>query len=167
METGLRPGDRLDTGTVYRLTADEVHSRYDIISLLQKNRAVIFGGPAPFSKLDTRQAKEYAELSGEISKYVDYIYGIYCQDAFVMNQFDKHISGFYPNHSIAFYGDGDAFFIRNYRLTQDFTHQGLSVRCGRYAFVVNDCVLEHVVLDDYKQIGDSSAENILNWLKSN
>jgi len=167
MNCTLQLGDIMTLGSVYRIDPDGVHVNRSIESLLRGNRAVIFGGPAPFSRLDTEQAKQYADLSKQILKHVNVIYGIYCQDAFVMKKFDEHVSQEHPDHGVTFYGDGDAFFIRNYNLQYDFTNQGLSVRSGRYAFIVNDTKIEHIVLDDYTQIGDSGADKILAWLESN
>lgn len=165
MECNLNIGEEIKLGKVYRLLEDGTHVTNNVISIMENKRVVVFGGPAPFSKLDTQQALEYAELGMEFKKYVNDIYGIYCQDAFVMNQFDLHIRKTHPTHSLTFYGDGDAFFVRNYNLQYDFTHQGLSIRSRRFAMVVNNCVLEHLVLDDYREIKDTSAANLLEYLK--
>lgn len=167
MECNLKPGDKVELGTVYRITPAGLHDKFAVDSLLSDKRAVIFGGPAPFSRLDTQQATDYARLGDELLKHVDIIYGIYCQDAFVMKQFDLHIATAVPNHAVAFYGDGDAFFARAHQLDYNFTYQGLSMRTGRYAIITNDKVIEHIVLDEYQLIGKSSAESILAWLKSN
>jgi len=167
MKCILRPGSRIDQGKIYRITADDIHRDFSIDSLTSNNRSIIFGGPAPFSRLDTQQAMEYASLTDRLLKYVNVVYGIYCQDAFVMKKFDEYIGKEYPNHGVVFYGDGDAFFARSYSLEHDFTHQGLSIRTGRYAMVLKNQIVEHISLDDYSVIEDTSAEAILKWLESN
>jgi len=166
MACNLQIGDKVQFGSVYRLLKDGAHINAQITSILENKRVVLFGGPAPFSRLDTEQALEYAALSMDFKKYVDDVCGIYCQDAFVMNQFDLHIKKTYPEHSITFYGDGDAFFVRNYGLEYDFTHQGLSIRSCRYALVLNNQIVEHVALDDYTEVVDTSASKILEFLKT-
>jgi len=166
MECNLTVGEEINLGKVYRLLEDGTHVTANVISIMENRRVVVFGGPAPFSRLDTQQAQEYAELSMEFKKYVGDVYGIYCQDAFVMIQFDLHIKKTHPTHSLTFYGDGDAFFVRNYNLQYDFTHQGLSDRSQRFAMVVNNCVLEHFVLDDHSEINNTAAVKLLEYLKT-
>lgn len=165
MDCKLKKGDFIGAGVLYKINEHGLHDHSPTGNLLTNRRVVIFGGPAPFSRLDTQQAKEYAELSGEIIKHVDAIYGIYCQDAFVMNQFDKHIRESFPDHKINFWADGDAFFTRGHGLDFNFTYQGLSLRSGRYAMVVNRETLETVFLDEYQVIEKTAAAKVLEWLK--
>lgn len=165
MDCKLKKGDFVGAGVLYRINEHGIHDHSPTTDLLTNRRVVIFGGPAPFSRLDTEQAKAYAELSAEITKYVDSIYGVYCQDAFVMNQFDKHIKESFPEHKIEFWADGDGFFTRGHGLDHNFTYQGLSLRSGRYAMVVNRETLQHVFLDEYQLIENTAADKVLEWLK--
>ena len=167
MDCQLLPGAKMIFGTVYRILDNGIHDKFSIESLFANKRVLVFGGPAPFSKLDTQQAIEYAGLGADILKHVDVIYGIYCQDAFVMKKFAEHVEQAVPNSPVVFYGDGDAFFIKNHQLEHDFTFQGLGIRSGRYAFVVKNHIIEHVALDEYQLIENTSAEELLKWLKSN
>jgi len=166
MAFDLKIGDMVGAGAVYKINAAGVHQAVPTRDLLMDKRVVIFAGPAPFSRLDTEQAIAYAKLSKEMLEYVDNVYGLYCQDAFVMNHFDKHIKETVPDSGVEFYGDGDAFFIRAHKLEQDFTHQGLSIRSIRYAIVVKNELIEHQTSDDFKVIDNTSAERMLEWLKS-
>ena len=154
------PGHNIDAGTLYRIH-EGAHIHVTTYDLLTAKRAVLFGGPAPFSRLDTQQAKEYAEVCERMLAHVDNVYGIYCQDAFVMHQFEKHIG----SDRVMFYGDGDAYFTRGHNLHVDFSNQGLGLRAGRYAMVVKDRILEKIFLDDYSTIQETSAQKVLEWLE--
>jgi len=166
MECKLQIGDRADLGTVYRINESGEHGSHTIQSIVKDRRVVIFGGPAPFSRLDTEQATEYARLSDSLLEYVDHVYGIYCQDAFVMKQFEQHITNIVPTNKVIFHADGDAFWTRSQQLDYNFTYQGLSVRSGRYAMVLNDGQIEHIALDDYTGIDATAAVKILDYLKT-
>lgn len=167
MEAKLKIGDDAGGGIVYRINKEGIHESQDVLSLFKDKRVVVFGGPAPFSRLDTQQAKEYADSSIELIELgLDNVYGIYCQDAFVMNEFDKRIKETFPTHKINFYADGDAFFMRAHQLEHNFTYQGLSVRSQRFAMVINNCKIEYVVIDDYSVIENTASIKIVEWLKS-
>lgn len=166
MAFDLKIGGMVGGGAVYKINSSGVHQAFPTRDLLINKRVVIFSGPAPFSRLDTEQSIEYASLSKDLIKYVDNVYGIYCQDAFVMNHFDKHIKETVPDHQVEFYGDGDAFFTRAHKLEQDFTHHGLSLRSVRYAIVVKNEVIEFTAADDYTVIENTAASKVLEWLKS-
>jgi peroxiredoxin len=167
VECKLKIDDDVSGGIVYRINKEGIHESQDVQSLFKDKRVVVFGGPAPFSRLDTQQAKEYAESSIELIELgLDNVYGIYCQDAFVMSEFDRRIKETHPAHKINFYADGDAFFIRAHQLEYNYTLQGLSVRSQRFAMVVKNCKIEHVVVDEYSVINGTASTKIIEWLKS-
>lgn len=66
MESKLKVGDDAGGGIVYRINKEGIHESQDVLALFKDKRVVVFGGPAPFSRLDTQQAKEYAESSIEL-----------------------------------------------------------------------------------------------------
>lgn len=154
----------VDAGTLYRIH-EGAHVHVTTYDLLTNNRAVLFGGPAPFSRLDTQQAKEYAELSEQMLNYVNNVYGVYCQDAFVMNQFKMHIETLCTNNKVTFFGDGDANFTKGHDLDIDLRNHGLGIRSCRYAMVVKDRKLEKLFVDHYSTINETSAQKVLEWLK--
>lgn len=168
MNSKQKIGDEVGGGFVYRINGLGIHENQDARPLFVDKRVLVFGGPAPFSRLDTQQAKEYADLSFKLVEAgLDTIYGIYCQDAFVMKEFDDKIKKDFPNHKINFYGDGDGFFTRAHQLDHNFTFQGLSMRSVRYAMIVKNCIIQYVVVDDYQLIENTSAKKILEWLENN
>jgi peroxiredoxin len=163
----LTPGSRLELGQVYKIDEQGIHSKFPIASLFTE-RNIVFGGPAPFSRLDTEQAITFEKASAEfLDNKINKIMGIYCQDAFVMKQFQTHVRDNAGSDNVIFYGDGDGFFIRNYGLEYDFTYQGLSVRSRRWAAVIHDCVIEHIEYDEFQIIENTAPERLLAWLKEN
>lgn len=167
MSRNLQTGDKVEFGIVYKINEFDLHISKPISEIVENKRLLIYGGPAPFGKLDTEQSISYAEHSTELMKYVDQVLGIYCQDSFVMKQFDLHVKQQHPEHQTEFWADGDGFFIRNHGLEHDFTYSGLSVRSVRYAMVLNNGIVEHFVQDDFQLIDKTSTENMLDWLKNN
>jgi len=159
-------GDSFDLGIVYHLTDKGVHSSMKLIDIVKDRRLVFFGGPAPFSRLDTEQALGYASLAHKMMGKVDMVYGIYCQDAFVCDEFEKKIDEQVGNNALALLADGDGFFCRSNNLENDFTYQGLSVRSHRWAAVIKNGKVEHFVSDPYQVIEDTRAEKILDYLDS-
>jgi peroxiredoxin len=83
-----------------------------------------------------------------------------------MKEFDDRVKKDFPDHKINFYADGDGFFTRAHQLEHNFTFQGLSMRSVRYAMVVKDRIIEHVVVDDYQLIEQTAAKKILEWLEN-
>ena len=167
MTLALSVGQTLDLGILYRIDENNTHSSIKVNELFADKRVVVFMGPAPFSRLDSQQASDYEARSSEIlNQGIDEIFGIYVQDAFVMNKFQETIRRNEATANVKFYGDGDGFFVKANNLTHDFTFEGLSTRCGRWAFVVNNGVIEYVTVDDYSLIETTSADSILKQLKN-
>jgi peroxiredoxin len=166
MDPQLPIGRILDLGQVYRINDVDIHESHTANSIFGEGRTVVFGGPAPFSRLDTEQAVAYEQASTEmLSLGVDKVIGLYVQDAFVMKEFQQRVRDLASTDNVKFYGDGDGFFVRNYGLEFDFTYQGLSVRSWRWAAVVFNGRVEHAVWDDFQLIEKTAAEQILEHLK--
>ena len=167
MTLALTKGQTIDVGIVYRISDELVHESINISDLFAEKRLLVFMGPAPFSRLDTEQALEYERQSKDIlDQKIDEIIGLYVQDAFVMNKFQEHVRNEVKTNNVKFYGDGDGLFVKANNLMHDFTFEGLSTRCGRWAFIVNDGVIEYVTVDDYSVIDTTGATSILKYLKN-
>ena len=163
----LTKGKELISSAVYHINDNAIHDSVAISELLANKRALIFMGPAPFSRLDTEQATEFETSSKEIlDNNIDMIIGLYVQDAFVMKKFKEQIQKDTGSSNVNFYGDGDAFFVKSNNIMQDFTFQGLSVRVGRWAVIVKNNIIEEVFEDDYALIEKTRASNILKYLKN-
>jgi peroxiredoxin len=157
-------GKTIRNGTLFRIE-NEQHKYIESNEVLIGKTVLIFMGPAPFSRLDTEQAIAYEKLSKQLLQYVDDIYGIYCQDAFVMQQFEKHVQTVAGSKNVKFYGDGDGMFARYNELLHDYTNSGLGQRSGRWAFVANSRIIEFVSCDDFSELDVTSAANLLEVLK--
>jgi peroxiredoxin len=165
MTLALQKGQKVELGVVYRINSDKLHESVNIKDLFADKRIVVFMGPAPFSRLDTEQATGYENLSDDIlAQKVDEIIGLYVQDAFVMNKFQEQVREISGTGNVKFYADGDGFFVKANNLSHDFTFEGLSTRSGRWAFILNNGIVEHVVVDDYSEINYTSADSILKYL---
>jgi len=158
-------GESLDLGVVYRINSDGVAVSLKLKDITDNSRVVFFGGPAPFSRLDTEQAIMYANMTKEMLEYVDHVYAIYAQDFFVCKEFEKKILATTNTNDLIILADGDGFFIRNARLDYDFTYQGLGVRSQRWSAVVNNGVIEYFALDDFSEINVTKPEDVLDYLK--
>jgi peroxiredoxin len=167
MTMAIIKGQEIVSGILYRINEENTHISIGVSELFANKRVLIFMGPAPFSRLDTEQANDYELQSTEILKHgVHEIFGIYVQDAFVMNKFQEQVRKEIGSANVKFYGDGDGFFVRANQLSHDFTSSGLSVRSGRWAMVLNNNTVEHVVVDDYSVIDQTSTSSILKYLKN-
>lgn len=157
----------LVSSVLYHINDLGMHDSVAASELMSNKRVLIFMGPAPFSRLDTEQAREFETLSNDIlSNGIDQVLGIYVQDAFVMNKFKEQIQKEAGSANVKFYGDGDAFFVKANSIMQDFTFQGLSVRVGRWAVVVKNNIIEEVFTDDHSVVENTRASNILKYLKN-
>ena len=160
----IQPGDRIRNGTLFRINEEGAHDYVESDNLFVGKRVVIFMGPAPFSMLDTEQAIGYEDMSAEMLVRVDMVVGIYCQDAFVMNQFKNHIHSKTATNNVIFWGDGDGQFARYNQMLHDFTNSGLGIRSGRWSMVIDDGIVEYIACDDYTEINLTSAQETVNYL---
>lgn len=160
----IQPGDKIRNGTLFRITENGTHDYVETNNLFAGKRVVIFMGPAPFSKLDTEQAISYEDLSNEMLVRVDMVVGIYCQDAFVMDQFKIHIHSKTATKNVDFWGDGDGQFARYNEMLHDFTNMGLGTRSGRWSMVIDDGIVEYIACDDFTEINLTSAQETVDYL---
>jgi len=154
-------------GLVYYINDSGQHSNITVAELFNNGVTVVFGGPAPFSRLDSQHAEQYERRCEELLALgVDRIIAIYCQDAFVCNKFRETISQRAQSDHIRYYGDGDGYFTQAYDLVRDFTGQGLSVRSERWCAVVENNIIKYAEHDDYSEIDKTHVDHIVSWLKS-
>lgn len=155
-------------GAVFYIDDERRHSSTSVAEIFKDCTAVVFGGPAPFSRLDTEQAEQYEQASAELlSLGINRVVAIYCQDAFVCQKFRETVSAKVGTDNVRYYGDGDGYFVQAYNLWHDFTGQGLSMRSERWCAVVRDNVVKFVEHDDYSVIDKTHVDNIIAWLKAN
>lgn len=162
----ITPGTKFDASLLYHIDGDQIHKHIRIDDIFKDKLSVVFGGPAPFSRLDTEQAELYEQFSGDMLKHVDQIVAIYPQDAFVCKKFKEEISSKTNSNNVVYYADGDAFFLRDYNIMLDLTFQGLCVRSDRWCGVIKDCEVIWVANDEYSCIDRTHPNMVLEWLQS-
>lgn len=156
----------LEHGLVYYINQDRIHSFIKIADLFKEGRIAVFGGPAPFSRLDTEHATMYEKASAELKSLgIDKIVAIYVQDAFVCKKFSEEVASNAGSNNVEYYADGDAFFTQAYGLGHNFTNQGLSMRCDRWCAITNNGTVEYVQHDNYDVIEDTSPNLMLDHLR--
>jgi peroxiredoxin len=154
-------------GVVYYIDNNKKHCSITVADVFKGGPIVVFGGPAPFSRLDSEQAEQYERACEQLRALgINKVVAIYAQDAFVCQKFKEEISAKAGSDNIQYYGDGDGFFIQSYDLCRDFTNQGLSIRSERWCAVVEENMVRFVDHDDYSVIDKTHVNNIINWLKS-
>lgn len=163
---GLCANAKMSVGNLFIINDDKVHVSGTVEEIFKEGRVLVFGGPAPFSRLDTQQAIEYQNLSEELlNAGIEEIIGVYCQDAFVMREFRNKVVAETGKDNITFWGDGDGSFVTGHGMSHDFTSQGLSVRSIRWAAVVQDGVIEYIEVDEFSMIDKTKASALLEYLK--
>jgi len=154
-------------GVLYHIDDSGSHVAVTVAELFNNGVTVVFGGPAPFGRLDSEQAEQYERAAAELlSLGVDRVVAIYCQDAFVCKKFREAISQKTQTDYIRYYADGDGYFIQAYNLWRDFTGSGLGMRSERWCAVVENNVTKFVEHDEYTDIDKTHVDNIISWLKS-
>lgn len=161
------PGTKLDASILYYIDNNRLHKHLRIDDIFRNNISVVFGGPAPFSKMDSEHAELYERASQEfLDLGINQVVAIYCQDAFVCKKFQEEITSKTSTNNVKYYADGDAFFIRDYRIAIDFTFQGLCLRSPRWCAVVDDCEILWVANDEFQLIENTHPERVLEWIRS-
>jgi peroxiredoxin len=164
--SAVTPGRDFDLGVLFYIGNDGVHSHITVKDLFQEGLMVVFGGPAPFSRLDSEQAVQYERAGTALKDLgVDRIIGLYCQDAFVMKQFADHINKITDTSTVEFFGDGDGSFVMAYGLGHDFTNYGLGMRSERWCAVVDNGQVVWVEHDNFSDIDKTHVDKVIEWLK--
>jgi peroxiredoxin len=165
--SALTVGRSMNLGVLFYIDANGSHSHITVEDLFREGLIVVFGGPAPFSRLDTEQAIQFEKAGPELKAHgVDRIIGLYCQDAFVMKQFSNHITNVTGNSNLEFFGDGDGTFVMSYGLGHDFTNNGLGMRSERWCAVIDAGEVVWVEHDDFSEINKTHVDKVIEWIKT-
>ena len=126
--------------------------------LFAGKKVVLFAVPGAFTP--TCSAKHLpgfiAHQAQFSSKGVDNIICLSVNDAFVMKAWGEHQGA----QGVTMLADGDASFTKAIGLDKDTAGFG-GIRSKRYAMVVDDGVLTQLFVEQDKQFGVSSAEQVL------
>ena len=125
-------------------------------------KVVLFAVPGAFTPVCSA-----AHLPGFVAnadkiraKGVDDIVCISVNDAFVMDAWGKAQNA----DDIHMVADGSGVFAKAVDLELDFVSRGLGMRSRRYAMVVEDGVVTHLLLDEGPALEKSGAESVLKLL---
>ena len=133
------------------------------IDVLGKGRVVLFGVPGAFTPTcsDYHLPGFVDEAARIHAKGVDTIACISVNDAWVMNAWGKAQR---VGDEILMLADGNADFARAAGLEADLGVAGLGVRCKRFAAVLQDGVVEHLLVETAPGLDVSSAASVISAL---
>jgi peroxiredoxin len=135
-------------------------------------RVVLFSLPGAFTPTcSTYQLPGFEDNYQEFKNLgIDEIYCISVNDAFVMNAWGKSQN----INNVKLIPDGSANFTREMQMSVGKDNLGFGWRSWRYACVINNGKIEKWFIEPGKKheaeddpYGETSPENILNWLKAN
>tara|TARA_Y100000817_G_scaffold190015_1_gene148478 strand:+ start:1028 stop:1552 length:525 start_codon:yes stop_codon:yes gene_type:complete len=138
--------------------------------LFKNKKVVLFSLPGAYTPVcSSQQLPGYEEKYEELRKYVDEVYCLSVNDAFVMNAWfrDQKINKVKP------IGDGEGLFTKGMGMLVNKPKQGFGMRSWRYsAFIDNGKVIKIFAEDgknNQSNDGDpfklSDVETMLNYLK--
>ena len=154
----INVGDRVPSVNLAHMTADGP-AGLTSDELFGGKKVVLFAVPGAFTPVCSG-----AHLPGFVAnadkikaKGVDDIVCISVNDAFVMDAWGKAQNA----EDIHMVADGSGEFAGAVDLQLDFVSRGLGMRSRRYAMVVEDGVVTHLLLDEGPELVESGAESIL------
>ena len=140
--------------------------------LFKNKKIVIFSLPGAFTPTcSSQQLPGYEDKYDDLKKYVDEVYCLSVNDAFVMNAWfkDQNISKVKP------IGDGEGKFTEGMGMLVKKPKQGFGMRSWRYSALIDDCKVMKQFVEDGKnnesQDNDpfkvSDVETMLDYLNNN
>ena len=132
-------------------------------------RVIVFSLPGAFTPTcSSQQLPGYEALYNEFkAQGIDEIYCLSVNDAFVMNDWGRHLGV----KNIKLIPDGNGTFSRLMGRLVDKSAIGFGMRSHRYAAVIKDGYVEKMFDEEGREdnygsdpYGESSPENVLQWL---
>jgi peroxiredoxin len=126
-------------------------------------KVVLFAVPGAFTPTcSMKHLPGFVEKAEEIkSKGVDEVVCVSVNDAFVMGAWGKDQGA---GGKVRMVADGNADLTKALGLTMDASGFGMGQRSQRYALIVNDGKVEHVLVEPGPGLDVSSAESVLGKL---
>jgi glutaredoxin/glutathione-dependent peroxiredoxin len=155
-------GERVPEVTLTVMAADGPAPR-TATELLGVGKVVLFAVPAPFTPTcSARHLPGFIEQAKNImAAGVDRIVCMAVQDIFVMEAWSKS-SG--AGDTIVMAADGNGDFTRALGLELDATAFGLGHRSQRFAMIMENGIVRHLLVDAPGEFRVSSAEQVLGKL---
>lgn len=153
----IKIGDTIPQGTL-KIMGQNGPEAFDIREQFKNKTVVIFAVPGAFTPTCSA-----AHLPGFVVKYdefvkqgVDAIACISVNDAFVMHAWGESANA----EHILMLGDGNATYSQALGLDKDASAYDMGIRSSRYAMIIEDNVVKHLVVDE-AGLKETSAEAIL------
>ena len=138
--------------------------------LFDNKKIVLFSLPGAYTPTcSSQQLPGYEEKYEDLKKFVDEVYCLSVNDAFVMNAWfrDQNIKKVKP------IGDGEGKFTKGMGMLVDKPKQGFGMRSWRYSALIDNCKVSKIFIDDGKnnqsQDNDpfkvSDVDTMLEYLK--
>lgn len=160
--TTVSVGDRVPEATLTVMTAEGPKPRSSV-ELLGLGKVVLFAVPGPFTPTcSAKHLPGFLEHADSLAQAgVNRIVCMAVQDIFVMNAWGKASD---VGDRIVMAADGNGEFTRALGLGLDGTAFGMGHRSQRFAMVIEDGIIRHLLIDPPGEFRDSSAEQVLSLL---
>jgi len=138
--------------------------------LFKNKKVVLFSLPGAYTPTcSSQQLPGYEEKYEDLKKFVDEVYCLSVNDAFVMNAWfrDQNISKVKP------IGDGEGKFTKGMDMLVSKPKQGFGMRSWRYSVFIENCKVVKIFVEDGKNnesndddpFNVSDVNTMLNYLK--
>ncbi len=155
-------GDRVPEATLTVMTPQGPSGR-STTTLLGAGTTVLFAVPGAFTPTcSTRHLPGFVERAAEIRNAgADRIVCMAVNDVFVMDAWGKSAG---VGDAIVMAADGNGEFTRALGLEMDSTGFGMGKRSQRFAMIITDGVIKHLMIEGPGEFRVSSADNVLEKL---
>lgn len=156
-------GDRVPEATLTVMTPDGP-SAQSTTTLLGTGTCVLFAVPGAFTPTcSARHLPGFVERASEIRSHgVDRIVCVAVNDVFVMDAWGKSVG---VGEAVVMAADGNGEFTRALGLEMDASGFGMGTRSQRFAMIVRDGVIKHLMVEGPGEFRVSSADSVLEKLR--
>lgn len=157
-------GDRIPEATLTVMTGDGPAGR-STETLFGTGISVLFAVPGAFTPTcSARHLPGFIEQADAIHRSgVDRIVCMAVNDVFVMNAWGKSVG---VGDAILMAADGNGEFTRALGLEMDATGFGMGHRAQRFAMIIDNGTIRHLMVEDPGEFRVSSADSVLSKLGS-
>jgi peroxiredoxin len=158
----IKAGDTLPADIKLKEMGDGGPKDVTVGELTKGKKIVLFAVPGAFTPTcSMKHLPGFVEKAGAIkTKGVQEIVCLSVNDAFVMGAWGKEQGA---GGTVRMVADGNGEFTKAIGLELDASGFGMGRRSKRYAMIVNDGKVEHVMVDE-SGLKESSAESVLTKL---
>lgn len=154
----IKVGDKLPSATFY-IIGENGPEPLASEKVFAGKKVVFFALPGAFTPTCSQAHVPGFVVNADdiLAKGVDTIACMSVNDPFVMKAWGEQSNA----EQLLMLSDGNAEFTKAIGLDADISVVGMGVRCGRFAMIVDDGVVEHLAIEAPKAFEVSSAEAIM------